>query len=858
MLPRGWAELQPLLDTLLDAEPAQRAELLARLVTEDPARRSELGHLLAECARDVPMLDATAVERFDQVVCEESTPALAGILGGRYRIQRELGRGGMARVYLAEDLKHGRDVAVKVIRPELAASLGRDRFLREIGIAARLRHPNIMPLFDSGDADGMLFFVMPYESGPSLRTRLDGGQTLPMDETLSTLRDVAKALAYAHSQGVVHRDVKPDNVMLSGGTAVVTDFGIAKAVSAARGDAEGTALTQGGVGIGTPAYMAPEQAVGDPSTDHRSDIYSFGCLAYELFVGVPPFVGSSSYEIISAHMRTRPKRISETRVDVPEAISQLVQRCLEKDPSARPQHAQELLAVLAMPLAGASGAVPSRRALSGKAMALIGVVAIALAGAAFLARRATQDAGATASKAHTLVVLPMENMTGDPTQTYIAAGMAEDIARRLEGIGGIRIRSGARSEWPTATRRDLEMVANKLGSTYLLKTVLEKRGDSLDLNASVVDVTSTAEKPIARRRFTTSELREVEGDMAARIAGELFRAALPGDPHPAAKAPDPESYRLTLEGWHTLLTLGQKARARDLFQRAVTLDPLNARAWSGLASAWGAMGTTGVAPRLESYEQSEAAAEHALALDSTQGSAWADLGHLRATRDRSLSAGLALIQKGIERDPGNPEVFLLKAAVYRNAWRWDESRDALRFAKRLDPISPYYIRIDASNEMCAGRASTALGLYETLLTRLPTDTGSQRGKVRALATLGRFDDAINAWRKDAGLRRGDPLADKLLVARGASGYWDARHLEGRLRLARLQERARKGWVSPSRLLEAEFAAGEFATGYRELERIANSESEDRLYRLPCGPDFDEVRSSPRFIAIQAKMGPLPP
>ena len=198
---------------------------------------------------------------------------------------------------------------------------------------------------------------------------------------------MAKALAYAHAQGVVHRDVKPDNVMLSGGTAVVTDFGIAKAVSVARGDAGGTALTQSGVGIGTPAYMAPEQVVGDPTTDHRSDIYSFGCLAYELFVGTPPFEGGSPYQVISAHMRTTPKRISETRTDVPEAISQLVQRCLAKDPAARPQQASELLDALAMaPTAGAD-AVPARRPLSGRAMALIGVGAWRLPGRCSLRHR---------------------------------------------------------------------------------------------------------------------------------------------------------------------------------------------------------------------------------------------------------------------------------------------------------------------------------------------------------------------------------------------------------------------------------------------------------------------------------------
>ena len=209
---------------------------------------------------------------------DDRSAALPDLLVDRYRIGRELGRGGMASVYLARDEKHGRDVAIKIIKSDLSASLGHDRFLREIEIAARLRHPNIVPLYDSGEAGDSLFFVMPYEDGQSLRERLRQHGALPIPEALSVLRDVARALAYAHEHGVVHRDIKPDNVMRSGDAAVVTDFGIAKAVSVALTNAGDATLTQAGTVIGTPAYMAPEQATGDAGVDHRADLYSFGCL----------------------------------------------------------------------------------------------------------------------------------------------------------------------------------------------------------------------------------------------------------------------------------------------------------------------------------------------------------------------------------------------------------------------------------------------------------------------------------------------------------------------------------------------------------------------------------------------------
>ena len=276
----------------------------------------------------------------------DASDAFPVVPGDRYRMVRLLGEGGMARVYLAHDVKHGRDVAIKVIRPELAASLGRERFLREIAIAARLRHPNIVPLFDSGDADGVLYFVMPYEDGPSLRTRLDANGALPIAEAVSALRDVARALQYAHGQGVVHRDIKPDNVMLSGGAAVVTDFGIAKAVSSAQAESSGSTITQTGAGIGTPAYMAPEQAVGDPSSDHRADIDSFGCLAYELLTGQPPFHGMPAFQVIASHVSVVPKPVTESRPEISPALSKLIASCLEKDAAARPQSATDLLGLL--------------------------------------------------------------------------------------------------------------------------------------------------------------------------------------------------------------------------------------------------------------------------------------------------------------------------------------------------------------------------------------------------------------------------------------------------------------------------------------------------------------------------------
>lgn len=353
LLPEGWAELSGLIDQLLDAPDAQRADLLNSLSDGDIARHASLATLLHECQRDFPLLERPAVERFDQLVVPDPEPALPAVLGGRYRLGHEIGRGGMARVHLAHDLTDDRRVAAKVLHVGITSSLGRERFLREIAIAARLRHPNIMPLLDSGQNGELLYFVMPYEEGESLKARLAEHGPLPVAEALSCLSDVARALVHAHEHGVVHRDIKPGNVLLSCAGAVVLDFGIAKAVAEGqRPEGDGptdlsAAITMVGSSIGTPAYMSPEQWVGDPAIDHRTDLYAFGCLAYELFSGAPPFAESGTHHVTAARQAGRPRPLSQHRSDVPDAVVELIDRCLEIDPARRPQHAGEMLPPLA-------------------------------------------------------------------------------------------------------------------------------------------------------------------------------------------------------------------------------------------------------------------------------------------------------------------------------------------------------------------------------------------------------------------------------------------------------------------------------------------------------------------------------
>jgi len=315
---------------------------------------------------------------------------LKAALVERYAIQRELGAGGMATVYLAEDLKHHRKVALKVLRPDLAATLGPERFIREITVAANLQHPHVLPLYDSGEAGGFLFYVMPYVDGPSLRQKLIREGELPVTDAVRILRDVADALAYAHQQGVVHRDIKPENVMLSGRHALVTDFGVAKAVSEATGRQQ---LTTAGVALGTPAYMAPEQAAADPHMDHRADIYAFGALGYELLAGRPPFVGPTPQAVLAAHVTTVPEPVTRHRASIPPALAALVMRCLEKKQADRYQSAEELIPQLEAVLTPSGGITPThtqpvpavaRRSRAMRIGAAVGFAGIVVVGAVLL------------------------------------------------------------------------------------------------------------------------------------------------------------------------------------------------------------------------------------------------------------------------------------------------------------------------------------------------------------------------------------------------------------------------------------------------------------------------------------------
>jgi tetratricopeptide (TPR) repeat protein len=580
----------------------------------------------------------------------EPLDRIAQALTGRYRVDREVGAGGMATVYLAEDTKHHRQVAVKVLRPELAASMGSERFLREIEIAAGLSHPHILPLYDSGSSDGVLFYVMPFVDGPSLRDRMTREGALPIADAMRLLREIADALGYAHGRGLIHRDIKPENILLSGTHALVADFGVAKAVSDAAGAASMTAT---GMALGTPAYMAPEQAMAEPTLDHRVDLYALGVMAYEMLAGRGPFTATSAQQLISAHLTKVPEPVSVHRPEVSAALEAVVMRCLEKDPAARWANAGEVIAALDAVLtpvgttspvsaagsaSGAAGASAPRGGAGGNSrdaesattpaprrrgpMIAAGAAVLVLALGGFGAMRYTQTGragtliGNDVLGANDLVLVSeFENHSGDST---LAATVTDAVRADLQQSRAVQVMSQA-AMWGGLKRMGLERgvalppqkvqeLAEREGAKAFVVGDIARLGAGYQLVARVVATKDGSEQLIARATAKNdAELIGALEDVGRTLRkgiGESLRSV--GDTPPLAKVTTASLPALrTYTAAHRAEGLGDRPQAIALAREAIALD-------SGFASAYALLYV--IYSNMDSIAPATVAGERAFAL----------------------------------------------------------------------------------------------------------------------------------------------------------------------------------------------------------------------------------------------------
>ena len=842
LLPDDWEKLAPLVDQLLDASPAERPALLDTLAGENAARRAELERLVAEFERDVPLLERPAVERFPQLRHEDDGPPLPELLGGRYRIEREVGRGGMARVYLAYDSRHSRRVAVKVIRPEIASALARERFLREIGIAARLRHPNIMPLYDSGDVDETLYFVMPFEEGKSLRARLDKEQRLGIPEAVSILRDVARALAYAHEQNVVHRDIKPDNVLLSGDAAVVTDFGIAKALTLAATEAGTGPLTHAGTAIGTPAYMAPEQAIGDPTVDYRADIYAFGCLAYEVFAGVTPFAGTTAHEIISAQLSERPKALAAHRPDVPQGLARLIERCLEKSPAARPASASELLEVLGTTTTTKGPAVSTRRPSRRIVAAVVGLAVLVLAG--WCAAPTVNRGGPV-----TLAVLPLE-VTGDAAQD-LARGLSEDLANALVGKRWLRVKSrGGAANYRGQGDIETRAVCDLLRVSYLLMGSARGQGDSVAVTVRLMNCAEDAIVWANKFNVGHTDLQALRDEVVDSVADRLKPAA---GRYASAFVETTRKRRGNSRGYSPYL-LGKKMimertrpnamkDAAEKFAEAIEADSNSAEAWSGMSLALALSAAFQAQPIDSVGPKAKQSADRAIKLDRTLSEPHVALGIVHglywqwAEAETQFKTALTLSHSDIEA-----RIQYIRLLNVQN--RRTEALAQIDSALEDDPVSSSVLGFKSMEHLLWGRLDSAMIWSDRAMQISNENLLVRIFRMLLLVKMHRLSDARELYLSKPAV---EPYMIYTLAVAGDTA-------EVRRQLEKLQGTDSR---SEGTRAYAYFAVGDTARAFAALERGIDRRDVWPILSPPGLPVFDAVRDTPRYRAILKRVGLSP-
>jgi eukaryotic-like serine/threonine-protein kinase len=800
---------------------------------------------------------------------------LGAALGPAYTIERELEGGGMARVFVAFDDTLQRRVAVKVLPEHMAAAVSVDRFRREILLSASLQHPHIVGVLSAGIADGLPYFVMPYVDGESLGTRLLTRGRLTVPQAVSIMKDVARALAYAHERGVVHRDIKPHNILLAGGAATVTDFGVAKALSSAQrsGSGRSTTLTDAGTSLGTPLYMAPEQAAADPEIDHRADIYAFGVTAYEMLVGDPPFAGLGPRALMTARMTEDPPHVCSVRPDVPKVLADLVMRCLERDPADRPQTAYEVLVALDDPamVSGAFGAPTTgagsrwRRARDWRVIAAA-LIAVGAAGAGLfvVSRRDVEEHPApaglaavpAAAAASRVVVLPLVSIGGDSANAYLADGITNELASALSRVSGVQVVSPSRAAALLASGRSPSDVGRELGVTRQLEGTVQREGKRLRVTARLVDVRDGTMTWSDTYERDVTDLLSVQDELTRVITGAVREAigarTQPADTAPSALASvSSEAYDLYLRGRFQLnkRTAGSLRQAISYFQQAIVKDRDLAPAYSGLAAAQGLLPLYANVDAARSLADGLRNADRAIALDSNLAEAWAARGVLHE-RSWRWAESERDFRRAIAIDPVNAPAHQWLGELLLVRGRAPEAVAALQRASQLDAGSPVVVGSLAVALALAGRSTEALAAAERAVSYDSTQLGTRitLGQVRLYAR--RPSDAIAPLEAAAQI---DPSSTTALgflgYAFGLAGDADAAH--------RTSARIEALPAGPGRELaigRIALGLGDTAQAVTRIERAAKAKDPFFSTESARSPIFAPLQANVRYQALLRSAG----
>jgi serine/threonine-protein kinase len=713
---------------------------------------------------------------------------LQSALADRYALERELGRGGMATVYLARDLKHDRPVALKVLHPELAASLGPDRFLREVKLAARLQHPHIMSVLDSGESAGRLWFTMPYIEGESLRDRMTREKQLPVADAIRLTREAALALDFAHRRGVVHRDIKPENILLVDGQALVSDFGIARALQAGE-----EKLTETGLVVGTPAYMSPEQSAGDRELDGRSDIYSLGTVLYEMLAGEPPFTGPTAQAIMIRRLSDPAPPVRRARPAVPEAVERALLRALAPTAADRFPTAAEFARAIEAGERSTETATVTRPAAPApvsprahpRRVPLTAVLAVGFllgAGLLFgwLRRHGPGDEGSGAGGARVIAVLPFENL-GEASDEYFADGITDEVRGKLATISGLQVIASSSAGQYKHSAKTPQQIAGELGVGYLLvgKIRWEKSASGTSrvrVSPELIQVPS-AGAPTTKwqQPFDASltDVFQVQADIAGRVA-EALNVALGADAReqlaerPTANLAAYDAYLQGVEAF------GKGARPVTLrlavvqFEQAVALDTSFAPAWARLSQAASLLNGQTV-PDSARAARSRIAAERAVALAPDRPEGHVAMGDYYRRVELDHTRALDAYTAAQRVTPADADMLRGTALAEQGLGRWDPSLEHLRRAQTLDPRSLPIASVVATTYLWLRRAPEAIAAADRALALSPES--QQNFETKVMALLGQGDTAGAHAAIAARLKTAEPTAVLAYLATYYDLFW---------------------------------------------------------------------------------------
>lgn len=733
---------------------------------------------------------------------------LRAALAERYTLERELGRGGMAAVYLAVDRKHQRNVAIKVLHPELAGVVGHDRFLREIELVARLSHPHIMPLHDSGDAQGFLYYVMPYIDGESLRQRLRRDRQLPFDEALTLTRQAASALEYAHREQIVHRDVKPENILLHHGEAIVADFGIALAVSSAGGER----LTETGLSLGTPEYMSPEQVEGDRALDARCDIYALACVLYEMLAGEPPYMGPTRQATFTKCFVDPVPSVSRLRASVPAGVDAAIQKALAKTPADR------------------------------------------FSTAADFARSLT-DTTVDALRPRAIAVLPFTNLSPDPQAEYFTDGMMEDVTARLSKIASLRVTSRTSAmRYRGQLDKSVREIGRELGVSAILEGSVRLAGNRARIVVQLIDVDTDAHLWSETYDRELTDVFAIQSDVAVQVASALKAALSPKEQERIERKPTEnlEAYNALLLGRHHWNKWTEEgfATSQRYFERAIELDPDFALAYSWLADSYGPRANYGyLAPR-EAWPKARAAALKARELDPTLSGGYPTLGIINLFFEWDWEAAEREFQRALSLHPNAPEPHHVYGYYLVTMGRTDEGIAELRQTIALDPLSLIAHSNLANFLYLARRYGDAIAQAQRALEILPFFAPALHELGNAFEAKGAYDDAVAALERAATLSGN---SWEIIASLGHAYARAGRTDDARRILADLERDAQQRYVSSYLIAEVLIGLGEHDRALQFLER-AYDERAGFLIWLHLWPRLDILRSEPRFVKLLRKIG----